>query len=223
MFFRKQDNSIFQLNFFNQRHVSYCQKIVAQTKGLDGVICECGVGAGFTLFNMISSEIYISRYKKTDPREIVAYDSFSGFPELTHHDDSKFNIKSGIRKGRGWVRSEKNFIAKMLRSKLPIEEVNLTLVKGFFNKTLLNPVNLPKKISCLHLDVDLHDSYKICLEILAPRVVPGGIIMVDEYLDQIEKFPGAVKAIDEYMKDKPYRALMDDFSGKYYFVKDAGL
>ena len=54
------------------------------------------------------------------------------------------------------------------------------------------------KISLLNIDVDLLEPTRICLEHLYPRVVSGGIVILDDY----GAFPGATKAVDDYFEDK---------------------
>ena len=94
----------------------------------------------------------------------------------------------------------------------------ITMVKGFLEQTL--PQYTGDKIALLHLDVDLHDSYRVALEQLYPKVVPGGIILFDEYMNtaEYEKFPGARKAIDDFFAGRE-PILRDPLCGKYYAIK----
>ena len=75
--------------------------------------------------------------------------------------------------------------------------------------------------SFLHLDVDLYQSYIDCLDALYERVVSGGIIAIDEYLNGIEypKYPGGFKALEVFLKDKNDDICRDLKTGKYYIVK----
>ncbi len=54
------------------------------------------------------------------------------------------------------------------------------------------------KISLLNLDVDLYEPTKVILENLFPKIVKGGIIILDDY----NIFPGETKAVKEYFKNK---------------------
>lgn len=60
----------FDLDFFSQRMVPYFHQMIKTTKKLNGVIVECGVGSGFSLFNLIASEVYISESVGKDCRAI---------------------------------------------------------------------------------------------------------------------------------------------------------
>jgi len=52
----------------------------------------------------------------------------------------------------------------------------------------------------IHLDVDIHSSYIECLTELYPKLVPGGVVVFDDYGSP--KWPGAKKAVDELFSDK---------------------
>jgi O-methyltransferase len=181
-------------------------------KDVEGDIVECGVGFGHTLILLL----YLAEIEGRE-RTVWGYDSFVGFPEPTIEDKSIRNPKKG----------EWNIITPaeikdifFRRCQLPTRaEKNLKLIKGFFRETL--PNNAVKKIAMLHLDVDLYDSYKVCLEFLYSKVEENGIIMFDEYMQKNtqEVFPGAAKAINEFFADKQEKIQYDDTFDKYYCVK----
>ena len=50
------------------------------------------------------------------------------------------------------------------------------------------------KIALLHIDVDVYEPSKIILELLWDKVVPGGILVLDDY-GTVE---GETKAVDEF-------------------------
>ena len=96
---------------------------------------------------------------------------------------------------------------------------NLRVTKGYFEDTL--PSSKVEKIALLHLDVDLYGSYKTCLNELYHKVVPGGVILFDEYKqkDTQQVFPGAAKAIDEFFANKPETMEYDSRHEKYFTIK----
>lgn len=59
----------------------------------------------------------------------------------------------------------------------------------------------PSHGALLHLDCDLYESHKLSLENLYGKIQPGGVIMFEEYGDT--RWPGASKAIDVFLSDKP--------------------
>jgi hypothetical protein len=99
----------------------------------------------------------------------------------------------------------------------------VTLVRGYFEDTLGKFTG--KAVALLHIDVDLYDSYKCTLKELYPRVATGGVIMFDEYMGTGEHayFPGAQRAIDEFLGERRSEIRRDSNTGKYYLVKDRHL
>jgi O-methyltransferase len=50
----------------------------------------------------------------------------------------------------------------------------------------------------LRLDTDFYSSTKIELEILYPRLVKGGVLIIDDY----GSWEGSKRAVDEYFKNE---------------------
>jgi hypothetical protein len=59
--------------------------------------------------------------------------------------------------------------------------------------------------SLVHLDLDLFQPTRDSLAFFYPRVSPGGVIVCDDYGSSY--CPGAMKACDEFMRDKPEKIL----------------
>ncbi|HBH79257.1 MAG TPA: hypothetical protein DDY39_05465, partial [Nitrospira sp.] len=53
-----------------------------------------------------------------------------------------------------------------------------------------------RRFAFVHIDVDLYQPIMDSLKFFFPRLLPGGIIVVDDYGYSI--FPGAKKAVDEF-------------------------
>jgi hypothetical protein len=184
-----------------------------QIYGLDGDIVECGVGLGRSLIHLLSLMSLEERI-----RNLWAFDSFEGFPEPSPEDQSFRNPKKGE-----W-NSNVESIEKMLVSggfSVDFLRQRLIFVKGFFNETL--PQYKGGPIALLHADADLYASYRDIFDNLYDRVVSGGVIILDEYLNTWEhaKFPGAKKAIDEFFQDKE-KIRRDPLYGKFYVIKGGG-
>ena len=54
-----------------------------------------------------------------------------------------------------------------------------------------------QKFSFVHIDVDLYQPTRDSLEFFFPRLVEGGMIVVDDY--GMTQFPGCKKAVDEFL------------------------
>lgn len=57
----------------------------------------------------------------------------------------------------------------------------------------------------VHIDVDLYEPTRDSISFFYPRMVPGGIIVVDDW--GFTSCPGATKACDEFLSDKPERMI----------------
>ena len=66
----------------------------------------------------------------------------------------------------------------------------------------------PYEISLLNLDTDVYEPAVTILENLYPRIVKGGILILDDY----GIFPGETKAAEEYFKDKKVEIKKFSFS-----------
>lgn len=185
----------------------YFARCFDQVRQLGGDIVECGVGAGRTLLSFT----YLMKYNRGD-NTLWGYDSFEGFPEPSEHDRSFCNPK----KGRN-ATSMEDVLDLLRRSGIGEDFLSsrLRLVKGFFEETLHGYSGRP--IALLHVDVDLYQSYLTVLEELYPKVLPGGVILFDEYEEK--KFPGARKAIEKYLGDRIRWMQKDQHTGKHFLVK----
>jgi hypothetical protein len=73
---------------------------------------------------------------------------------------------------------------------------NIELVEGDITKTVpMYVMEHPElKISLLNLDTDIYEPAVTILDHLYPRIVNGGILILDDY----GVFPGETKAVDDY-------------------------
>jgi O-methyltransferase len=189
----------------------YFQDMFHRAAAIAGDVVECGVSIGTGILNwaLLSELTGIQR-------RIVGFDSFEGFPpsqELDRKADQTFHKQPGD------YHSPPELVLRVLaEGRVSPEFVrnNVRLVRGFFDATLHT---YDGRIALLHLDCDLYDSYKVCLESLYSKVMPGGLILFDEYEDPA--FPGAKKAIDEFFAARPEKPTRYDAYGyvKFFIVK----
>jgi Macrocin-O-methyltransferase (TylF) len=76
------------------------------------------------------------------------------------------------------------------RHGVPLAEHRVELVQGLFEDT----IELDEPVALAHLDGDWYESTMTCLTRIAPRLVPGGRIVLDDYY----KWSGCRAAVDEY-------------------------
>ena len=193
--------------------ILYFERMMERVRDVEGDIVECGVSIGHgTLYFMLLSELMGKE------RQIYGFDSFQGFPAPTAADlkaDGAFEVSHGT------LASPLEMVSRVLHDgRVPqrLIDNNLHLVRGFFESSL---PHYEGDIALLHLDCDLFESYTCCLSLLYDKVVPGGLIMFDEYEDP--HFPGAKKAIDTFFSNRP-EMVEEYFEYDYrkYFVRKGG-
>jgi len=198
------------MNALQMRNLLYIQHFMSLITGKEGAVVECGVGKGrtFLLFSF-----FIGQEGKG--RKLWGFDSFEGFPEPHAADASKRNPKAG--EWSGTSPADIRLILRRAGIKPDAIEKRTVLVPGFFENTMHKYDGTP--IALLHVDADLYQSYKTVLDALVPFVVDGGIVLFDEY--GTEKWPGATKAVDEFLANKQWTLQKHESSGKFFFIKSA--
>ena len=186
------------------QRVFYFKEMLDKIANVEGDLVECGtsIGHGLLYFTLISDLTGVDRH-------FYGFDSFEGFPEPSEKD-------SGTHAYRGYYANPPEIVLRVLEDgRVPRETITnrVHLVRGFFDQTV---PEYKGRIALLHLDCDLYDSYKVCLEHLFAKMVPGGVILFDEY--ENSSFPGAKKAVDEFFAPKEEAIARHD-CGKYYAVK----
>ena len=70
------------------------------------------------------------------------------------------------------------------------------------------------KAALIHIDVDVYEPTKVILELLFDKLVPGGLLVLDDYAI----VAGETRAVDEYFKDK-HKVEKLSFSHRPSFIK----
>ena len=159
-----------------------------------GIVVEAGCALG-------GSSLVIAA-AKSQARPFKIYDAFETIPPPSDHDGPDAHtryelISSGQATGikgevyYGYQQDLLESVRQTFRSfELPLRENSIDLVKGYYESTL--QINSP--IALAHIDCDWHDSVMICLQQIEPNLVPGGVIVIDDY----EAWSGCKIAVDKY-------------------------
>jgi hypothetical protein len=200
-------------------HYELYQKVV----NLPGDIVELGVYRGSSLMtwaNFLEIRNMGDRHKK-----IVGFDNFKGFGDFDEKDGKE---KPEFGKNSGGFNS--NEFEDQLREAIEIFDQDrfipykprIHLVKGNIEETIPQYVeeNPGMRIALLHFDVDLYRPTKIALECLWDLVVPGGVVVFDEYA--IPPWEGESRAVDEFFAGKKVSIQRFDWSSNPggYIVKE---
>ncbi len=146
---------------------------------VQGDFVECGVATGSQIGAMQDA-----CQANLDARTIWAYDSFKGIPYAGEHDDQqpgwekKDESKSGLLESTGVAAHSKECVLQNFKN-WGLHTLNLKLVEGWFQDTV--PHNTIDKIALLRLDGDLYESTKVCMQYLFPKLVKGGILIIDDW------------------------------------------
>jgi len=193
------------------RAVDYVHK-----NNVAGDFVECGVWRGGSVMAMIAQLQTLN----APERKIWLYDTFEGMTAPTSHDvDSVGGVSAAqllnateVAGGNNvWcVASLEDVEANLSKTNYSPEQ--LVFVKGDVALTLKE--SSPEKIALLRLDTDWYESTKAELEILYPKLVPGGVCILDDY----GHWQGARKAVDDYFEQLGARPLLMpiDFSGRIF-------
>ncbi len=74
-----------------------------------------------------------------------------------------------------------------------------------------------RQFSFVHIDVDLYQPTHDSLSFFYERMVPGGVILCDDY--GFSTCPGATKAFDGFIADKPENRVIHLTSGQGFIIK----
>lgn len=197
-----------------ERIASLCNAVnyIVSNK-IEGDVVECGVWRGGS--TMAAIDTLMKAGDKS--RDIYLYDTFEGMSEPTEHDkvftgtgaDELMNSSTREDATSVWCYSALEEVqANVGGLKYPAGKVHY--VKGKVEDTI--PQTLPGKIAILRLDTDWYESTAHELKHLYPLLVPGGVIIIDDY----GHWEGARKAVDEYIAGEKLPLLLNriDYTGR---------
>ncbi len=168
---------------------------------INGDLVECGVAMGSQIAAFQLALVEANALH----RSIWAFDSFEGIPLAGEFDTEQAGI--GEIKHDKYAPIEERLVSSGVtahslesvkynftdRWNLPITNINF--VKGWFQHTIEPTADSIDNIAVLRLDGDLHESTLICLQHLYPKVVKGGVVIIDDYA-----LTGCRVAVEQYFK-----------------------
>lgn len=160
--------------------------------GISGHLIETGAwrgGASFVAAKVVEL-LHEGAHRKT-----FICDSFKGIPKPptdrtynTEDHNANFPVFSEVSAARVYTDAVH----------FGLNPDNIRVVEGYFNESLPALVSsIPNfSLSVLRLDGDTYFSTMDALKVLYPRLQPGGIVIVDDFIDWI----GCREAVDDYRK-----------------------
>lgn len=225
-------NTLGIYNFTQQGPYSFIFDFLFENQNeLRGDILEAGTYRGKTA---LSLGIFLEQNEL--PGIVHGFDTFSGFPKYSENDmperfeelrelklisDEHFSrverlriIKSELYKQDFHPSSTSssgdfsNNSIDSLRAKVQFLGLrNIQLHVGTFESTMNQKDAEGLRFSLIFLDCDLYDGYMETLNYGWERLIPGGLVFLDEYYSL--KFPGARIAVNEFFADKKGYEMLD--------------
>lgn len=183
-----------------------------EANDIAGDFVECGVWRGGSSMNMALT----LRACGNETRHLYLFDTYAGMSEPTVDDidvhgrvaQTKFEKlnNNGVNE---WCFASLEDVQRNLHSTRYAPE-RLHFVQGKVEDTL--PASAPERIALLRLDTDWYESTRHELVHLYPRLVPGGVLIIDDY----GHWQGARRAVDEYFAEHGLKPLLFriDYTGR---------
>lgn len=182
--------------------------------GVSGDIVECGVWRGGSM--MLAAKTLIAQGDLS--RRLWLYDTFAGMTAPSGLDVQSMSgrpagdiLAAEARDDQNpfWAIAPRDLVETNMRSTGYPQE-RILLVEGKVEETL--PHSAPARIALLRLDTDWHESTRCELEHLWPRLVSGGVLIIDDY----GYWDGARRAVDDYFAalSRPPLLARIDFTGR---------
>jgi hypothetical protein len=149
-------------------------------------------------------------------RDLYLFDTFDGMSAPTEADrtsDGTFATTHLERDAKGtgiWCFADLNDVRQnMASTDYPTSRVHFE--QGLVEQTLPGRLS-DARIALLRLDTDWYESTRHEMTHLFPRLIPGGVLIIDDY----GHWTGAKKAIDEYFSERNLRVFLHriDYTGR---------
>jgi O-methyltransferase len=180
---------------------------------LPGSIVECGVWRGGTMM----AAAHLLRMKERFDKDLYLFDTFEGMTLPAEADvdfrgrkaKTQFLAKRRTNDSSDWCYASLSEVRTNLETVGYIKS-KIHYIVGKVEDTI--PQHAPSEISILRLDTDWYESTMHELVYLYPRLVRGGVLIIDDY----GYWQGARKAVDEYFANNGIPILLNriDYTGR---------
>ncbi|GAA4203629.1 TylF/MycF/NovP-related O-methyltransferase [Actinocatenispora rupis] len=169
-----------------------------------GDVVECGVWRGGSM--QAVARTFDSFGDHT--RDLYLFDTFEGMPPPSEKDVRVRDGKAAddllaVAADDSWVKAAATLEdVRDGMSKVPYPKEKVHYVQGMVEDTI--PQEAPEQISILRLDTDWYASTKHELEHLYPRLVSGGVLIIDDY----GYWDGSREATEEFLAKSGAKLLL---------------
>jgi O-methyltransferase len=201
----------FTMTSIERMYALYKAAIYVSMNTISGDIVECGVWKGGSVMLMAMTLL-----ARGDVRDIYLYDTFAGMSEPSEKDVDYMGNRAmdswwGNGKNSQWgftVVSLDDVRRNLALTQYPSDKLHY--IEGKVEDTI--PGVLPESAAVLHLDTDWYTSTYHEFKYLFPRLITGGVVIIDDY----GHHKGAREATDRYLKEHSVPMLLHrvDYTGR---------
>jgi O-methyltransferase len=183
------------------------------SSGITGDIVECGVWRGGS---MMAAALTLVECGDVS-RDLFLFDTFDGMAAPTERDVAIDGRSAGkllqahqkTEYDSVWCYATLNTVKDAMAATGYRAEA-IHYIEGKVEVTI--PRHAPTKIALLRLDTDWYESTRHEMEHLFPRLVKGGVLIIDDY----GHWKGARQAVDEYLSSNGVNLLLNriDYTGR---------
>lgn len=186
-------------------------ELFKKTIDLPGHYADFGVFFGKSFF---SWHKFLEVFTPTAThKKVIGFDTFAGFPALAPEDG---DTDTSIQKTPGGL-SAASFIdeftdlLRLHNADAVIPSERGRIVQGDVCETLPRWLaqNPEARFCLINLDVDIYEPTMAILDNCWDRVVPGGVVILDEYATS--KWPGETKAWDDFVRRRRLSVTLTRF------------
>jgi asparagine synthase (glutamine-hydrolysing) len=188
-----------KLTYLDERALVDLATLARHTRTMNGIIVEAGSALGGSAIVLAAA-----KHSRTP---LHLYDVFGTIPPPTSADGEaaarRFEeIASGDSSGIGGETyyGYRSDLLGAMRTAFCDAGLDPEVNEVFFHPGLFDDtMNIQEPVVLAHLDCDWYDSVQTCLERIWPRLVPKGVIVVDDY----SYWEGCRRAVDDFVARTP--------------------
>ena len=174
--------------------------LVGQTQKRDGGILEVGVWRGGTGALMAKKALLTG-----NSNPVYLCDTFEGVVKAGWHDT---NYKGGEHSD-----TSQNVVDNLLRT---LDITNVRILKGVFPDETAHLIEPGARFRLCHIDVDVYQSAKDAMAWIWDRMVPGGLVVYDDY--GFKACEGITKYVNEQVTESD-RLVLYNLNGHAIVIK----
>lgn len=185
-------------------------ELFKKVRHVNGAVVKCGITAeeGFTRFAMFRSLV-----NNRTQQKMIAFQKYLPFFEEEVDEQGEVTLKVKTRTADFSIANMQKILVETGQHN------NIDFMPGDINDAIPEYIiaNPELKIAMLNIDLDDYEGTTNALEFLYPRLVQGGILILDNYYKNMAER----KAVDDYFRlNRPRISSFSVDKGPHYSIKD---